>query len=153
MPTPLKDPSTRARRNRTGTEATLPVQTAVRGPDLPDRPADDPWHPSVVEWWTVLRDSPVAVLYTALDWQQALDLAHIRQMWAKAPSAKLYALIQKASIGLGLDNADRRRNGWKMTVQPAKPAAVDLPEPVKTARPRRVSDPRKVLRSVAGGKR
>lgn len=154
MPTPLKDPAQRARRNKTGTEATLPPQTAARAPDLPERAAEDPWHPSVVEWWSVLSDSPISRLYTALDWQQALDLAQIRQMWAKAPSAKLYAMIQKASIGLGLDNADRRRNGWKMPVSPKAPEQLPaLPQPERAARPRRVRDTRSVLRSVAGGKR
>lgn len=153
MPTPLKPEGQRARRNKTGTESILPPQTAARGPDLPERPAEDPWLPAVVEWWDVLRDSPVAALYTKLDWQQALDLAHIRQMWAKAPTAKLYALIQKAGVGLGLDNADRRRNGWKMSVTPAAPVvAPALPQPPKTARPRRV-DPRKVLRTVQGGRK
>ena len=35
MPARLKDPSLRARRNKTGTEATLQPQVATRAPDLP----------------------------------------------------------------------------------------------------------------------
>src|SRR4051794_9934667 len=120
MPTPLKPEGQRQRRNKTGTEAELPVQEASRGVELPE----GDWHADVVRWWADLRDSPVSALYTKLDWWQALDLAKLRNLWERNPSAKGYALIEKASIGLGLDNADRRRNGWRMPVTPAKPEAV-----------------------------
>lgn len=154
MPTPLKPDGQRARRNKTPTAASLPPQAAGKPPTLPERPADDPWHPSVVTFWETLTTSSIAQLYTALDWLQALDLLPLRQMYAKAPSVKLFQTIQKASIGLGLDNADRRRNGWKTTVTPRPPAAVDpLPGPEKRTAPRRIRDTRSILHSVQGGRR
>lgn len=150
MPTPPKDPSQRSRRNKTGTEATLPAQTATRGPELPE----GEWQEETKRWWNDLRDSPMAALYTPMDWHQALDLARLRDAWVRGPSAKGYALVQKASIGLGLDNADRRRNGWRMPVVPAAPMAMpDLPKSDLSKRPRRVRDTRSILRTVAGGKR
>ncbi len=153
MPTPLKPEGQRARRNRTGTEAALAAQTAGSPPALPDRLLGDPWHPSVVALWETLTSSPIAALYTPLDWLQVLDTLPLRQMYAKAPSVKLFQTIQKASIGLGLDNADRRRNGWKATVAPRPPAVVDpLPQPEKRPTPRRIRDTRSILRTVRGGR-
>lgn len=153
MPTPLKPEGQRIRRNKTGTEATMPPQVAGKPPALPARPADDPWHPDVVEFWTTLSESPIAQLYTALDWLQLRDTLPLRQMYAKAPSAKLYQIIAKASIGLGLDNADRRRNGWKGGVTPRPPEVKPLPAADKPNKPRRIRDTRSILHAVQGGKR
>lgn len=150
MPGPApKDPELRARRNKPASSAVLPPAAAVRGPDLP---ADHAWHQRVQDWWVALREHPVATRYTSLDWQQALDVAELRQLYATGPSGRLFALIQSASVGLGLSEADRRRNGWGMQTTPATPAeAPALPEPARRPSPRRM-DPRKVLRAVAGGR-
>lgn len=150
MPGPQpKDPAVRARRNKPASSAVLPAAPAVRGPDLP---AGHEWHQRVQDWWAALREHPVATRYTALDWQQALDVAELRQLYATAPTGRLFALIQQASVGLGLSEADRRRNGWGMQVTPQVPAeAPPLPAAPRRPVPRRM-DPRRVLRTVQGGK-
>lgn len=152
MPTPLKPEGQRARRNKTGSEAILATAKAIPGPELPERP-EPGWHPQVVEWWEALRRSPMAARYAEMDWHQALDLAKVRDMWERAPSAKLLAMVQKLAIGLGLDNADRRRNGWKMPVEQHMAMAEPLakPDPPLGAK-RRLRDPRRVLRAVSSGR-
>lgn len=65
MPGPAPKPaSTRARRNKSSTAATLRPDAAIVAPDLPDEYI---WHPLTREWWLDLWASPMAGEYDHSD--------------------------------------------------------------------------------------
>lgn len=128
----------------------MPSAQAVRGDPLPARePPLQPWHPDVLRWWDALLESPSVRFFVAMDWWQARDVAMLRQLFAEKPTAQLFALTARASEGLGLTRPDQRRNGWRMPVNvPVNEQLAALPEPARPPSPRRLRDPRSVLRSV-----
>lgn len=137
MPTPLKDPAVRQRRNRESTAAKLVGQVATTRP-LPERADGVVWRPEALELWQQAWASPMAKEFTEADvpgLMLLIDLTH--QYWTK-PSIHLASELRQQRAAYGLDPLARRRLGWKL--EPAK-------EPVEVRPPRTVRDPR--LRAVS----
>lgn len=78
-PAPKKErtrPNDTARRSAEFTR--LPVDSELRGPDLP---AGD-WHPRTLDWWMTWRQSPMAATLIDADWSFLLDTALLHsEMW------------------------------------------------------------------------
>lgn len=118
MPQPKKHPSTRARRNKASTAATLTTEAATgkrATPDLPDRVAG--WHPQTTQWWADVWSSPMSD-----EWHPETDIhnvlaaaMHYDDMWrAETPAErqKADAAFVKREAALGLTPYDRRRLEW-----------------------------------------
>src|SRR5512146_3228888 len=107
MPTPLKDPAVRQRRNRESTAATLSGAAAkVRA--LPDRADGTDWRPEAVDIWRLAWASPMAGQYTEADIPGLLlvdDLTH--RYWTK-PDTKTAGEIRQQRAAYGLDPMARR---------------------------------------------
>ncbi|WP_430593879.1 hypothetical protein [Isoptericola sp. QY 916] len=109
-----KPASTRARRNKTATRATLKADASIIAPELPD----NDWHPMVLEWWRDLWASPMAPEYDDADRHGLFELAMLRDDFWKA--ATLYdRKIAATEIRLqdqrfGLSPIDRRRLQWEI---------------------------------------
>jgi hypothetical protein len=146
-----KNPDTRVRRNRATTADQLPAAPAVAKPSLPDPPAgSSAWHPIAAEWWTDLWESPQASRYTAMHKHRAYLALHTLHLFYSNPTERLGQRVEVALEGLGFSENDLRRLQWNVPVAPPA-AATASKEPAKRA-PRRVRDPRSVLRSIAGGR-
>lgn len=143
---PPKDPALRARANKKPTAGSIeatPVLEAGPAPTLPPRPADAPWHPLAVSFWTDVWASPMAKRYLQSDLHGLLVLVElVDQFWWK-PSAMLSAEIRAVRQPYGLTPLDRNRLDWRVeTPKPdEKPAPVAAPKPAV--------DPRKVLEMPA----
>lgn len=157
MPQPKKHASTRARRNRASTAATLQPTTLDVGavPELPERA--DGWHPLTRQWWVDVWTSPMSV-----EWHPATDLhnvfaaaMHYDDMW-RAESAtdrqKADAAFQKREAALGLTPYDRRRLEWTIaTAEDAKERGARRRQSASTAAPAPTGkpDPRAALSVVS----
>lgn len=149
MPGPLpKDPSTRQRRNRTSTAATLKADPRVKAPDLPFEP-----HPMTAEWWSDVWASPMAPEYDDSDRHGLVMLAVLVDSFWTCPVVaerlKLMAEIRQQSQRFGLSPMDRRRLQWEIErtedaqAKGARRRAA-APKPDKSSG----ADPRGVLRAV-----
>lgn len=117
MPGPVgKDPSTRARRNRSSTRRMLNAVPTVRRPNLPRLPSGGRWHPMVIKWWDELWASPMADQYCKIDARVLLRLAILEHdFWsAETPAGRLAMAgeIRLAQRDFGLTPLDRRRLEW-----------------------------------------
>lgn len=65
MPAQAKDPSVRARRNKTTTRAVL--QPAPKNPKIPPLPSGLRWYPQVRDWWKRTWSSPMVPEWTESD--------------------------------------------------------------------------------------
>lgn len=127
MPQPKKHASTRARRNKASTAATLQPTTLDVGvvPELPElgpeiidgQPIERDWHPLTRQWWVDVWTSPMSK-----EWHPATDMhnvfaaaLHYNDMWRATSAAdrqKADAAFQKREAALGLTPYDRRRLEW-----------------------------------------
>ena len=121
MPGPApKDPSVRARRNKTTTAAVLKPTRGRRPkpPDLPDRPGELGWHPQTLEWWRDIWASPMAPEYDESDRHGLTLLAVLVNDFWFAESGRervaLVAEIRQQSQRYGLSPIDRRRLQWEI---------------------------------------
>lgn len=114
MPALPKDPSTRARRNRTSTAAQLQRNPKIKAPALPDRP----WHPQTLVWWRDVWASPMAPEFDPSDVHGLLALAVlVDDFWtAVTPTARrdLAGEIRLQTQRYGLSPIDRRRLQWEI---------------------------------------
>jgi len=116
MPGPNpKDPSVRARRNKTSTAATLKADPRATVPDLPKRGG---WHEQTVEWWRDVWSSPMAPEFDASD-RHGLNMLAILvdDYWTAESSRERMALaaeIRQQSQRFGLSPIDRRRLQWEI---------------------------------------
>ena len=155
MPGPTaKDPSARARRNKTATRAVLkkPVN-----PTIPPLPAGTRWRASVQDWWrrawaSPMRsewdDSDVDLLYIAARLLQAFWDPKTNPREAK----QLAGEIRLIEMQLGKTPMARRTLQWQL---PGPDDGSEKTEPAKAA-PRKatekkVADPRERFRVVNGG--
>ena len=144
-----KDPSTRARRNKTSTAAILASNPKIIVPDLP---VDFPWHSMTARWWADIWASPMAPEYDDSDQHGLFMLAvMVNDFWdADKASARtaLAAEIRQQSQRFGLSPIDRRRLQWEIE------RTEDAQATGRTRRARAVSpstpsvDPRAILRAV-----
>lgn len=67
MPPLPKDPSTRQRRNKVSTGATLRLVDKPKVPVLPKRATGLKWHPEAVAWWKSAWSSPMVQEWTEAD--------------------------------------------------------------------------------------
>lgn len=150
MPGPMPKPaSTRARRNRTSTAATLSADPKLKAPDLPPRD----WHPMTLLWWADVWSSPMAPEYDDSDRHGLFALAMlVDDFWtAGTPRDRrdIAAEIRQQGQRFGLSPIDRRRLQWEIerteaakdqgTRRRAAKTPADIGPP---------ADPRAILRAV-----
>lgn len=119
MPGPQpKDPSTRARRNKTSTRSTLsgPLPAEQR-PALPESRV---WNPMTVSWWEDLWAAPMSSEYHASDRHGLFVLAALMDEFWLNPTTGLAAEIRQQRAAFGLTPMDRRRLEW--TIESAEDA-------------------------------
>jgi hypothetical protein len=143
-PTP-KHASTRARRNRSSTAATLTADPTIVAPDLPD---DREWHPQTLAWWVDVWASPMAPEYDASDLHGLLILAVLVDGFWRKPHWTAAAEIRLQRQCFGLTPIDRRRLQWEIErVDEAQDRGrrrrQQAATPAQTG-----ADPRDVLRAV-----
>lgn len=116
MPPPPKDPSLRARRNKTTTRATLKPRTNAKIPPLP---AGRRWHKQVSDWWKRAWSSPMVPEWTESDIDALYMAARLMQMlWdddcspneAKALAGEIRQLLAQC----GLTPMSRRSLQWEI---------------------------------------
>src|SRR5690606_31836765 len=147
MPGPSpKHPSTRARRNKTSTAATLRADHAITAPELPD----GGWHPMTLAWWRAIWASPMAPEYDDSDRHGLFLLAMLVDDFWGADSVsqrkELAAEIRQQGQRFGLSPIDRRRLQWEIErTEEAQEKAAKR----RTRSPRSSGgDPRSTLRAV-----
>lgn len=141
MPTPLKDPSVRRRRNRTPGARTLSLVHATKAPSLPERT----WHPATLDWWRDVWASPMAPEFGKSDTNELFMLAVLVDAFWTEPSQALAAEIRLQRQCFGLTPIDRRRLQWEIDrgEEAEERAAKRKATPKPAAAPRK--DPRKLL--------
>lgn len=119
MPGPMpKNPTTRARGNRTSTNAVLrPVENAK----IPPIPTGRKWHPSTRRWWKTIWSSPMSSEYDESDKEALVRLAMLQDEFYKNADdpdgtvnrmLNLSAEIRQQEMRFGLSPMDRRRLQW-----------------------------------------
>ncbi|AXQ60701.1 minor tail protein [Mycobacterium phage Filuzino] len=115
MPPLPKDPSVRARRNKSSTRATLSADHDVVAPELPDGVV---WHPLTVRWWNDIWASPMAPEYTDSDINGLFRVAMLYNDFWTADTAKARAeaqvRLEKADTDYGTNPLARRRLEWQI---------------------------------------
>lgn len=149
MPGPApKDASTRARRNKTSTAATLRADAGIIAPELP---AND-WHPMVIDWWRALWASPMAPEYDESDRHGLFELAIIRNDFWQAETAKerkdAAAEIRLQDQRFGLSPIDRRRLQWEIERTEDAKAKGERRRTTTAPQSGPKGDPRAVLRAM-----
>lgn len=152
MPGPApKNPSTRGRRNKPTTKATLRPHTK-RAPAMPKRKL--PWHAMTKQWWRDVWASPMSPEWDASDVHNVHILAAIYDdIWnAETPRERTQAAAEyrQQRKDLGLTPFDRRRLEWTIE-QAAEAKDRGDRRRAKTAAPKRkaAADPREGLRVVS----
>lgn len=149
MPAQPKDPSLRARRNKTSTKATLKADAAIVAPELPEWD----WHPMVLAWWRDLWASPMAPEYDDSDRHGLFKLAALQHDFWTAETAKerkdASAEIRLQEQRYGLSPIDRRRLQWEIEkTEEAVERGTKRRSTAKPARSDDKGDPRAVLRAL-----
>ena len=151
MPGPApKHPSTRQRRNRTSTAATLAADPTLEAPALPTRI----WHEQTRAWWRDIWASPMAPEYDDSDRHGLFALAVLVDDFWRTEDAKLRkdiaAEIRQQRQCFGLTPIDRRRLQWEIEkVDEAQDRGRKRRETApKPPAPADAADPRSVLRAV-----
>jgi hypothetical protein len=108
-----KDPSIRARRNKSATASKLPADVAAkRAPVLPPLGEDHQWHPMTLLWWQDVWASPMAAEYAEADKHGLYRLAMLVEGFWRSPSKDLAGEIRLQEQRFGLSPLDRRRLEW-----------------------------------------
>lgn len=145
MPPTPKHPSTRARRNKVSSAATLVAPVKA---DIPDLPNDRDWHPQTLAWWADIWRSPMAPEYDPSDVHGLFMLAVLVDGFWLKPHWTAAAEIRLQGQRFGLSPIDRRRLQWEIEkVDEAQDKGAKRRQ--SAARPRTGGDdPRSVLRAV-----
>lgn len=152
MPGPApKDPSTRARRNKTSTRATLTRDHDLEAPELPERP--EGWHSMTKRWWADVWASPMAPEWDDSDKHNVYLLAMIYDdIWcAETPKERKDAAAEyrQQRKDLGLTPFDRRRLEWQIEqADEAKAKGETRRSRPETGKPKGGKDPRGILHVV-----
>lgn len=146
MPTPLKHPSVRARRNKASTHAILTPQTAADIPDLPER--EESWTRHTLAWWRDVWASPMAPEYDDSDRHGLFMLAVLVDLFWTKPHWTTAAEIRLQAQRFGLSPLDRRRLQWEIErTDEAQDRGARRRQATKTPA-QTGADPRDVLRAV-----
>lgn len=149
MPAIPKDPSTRARRNKTSTAATLAADPSIEAPELPG----DAWHTMTRSWWADIWSSPMAPEFDDSDKHGLFLLAFlVNDFWladSTGDRMKLAAEIRQQGQRFGLSPIDRRRLQWQIEKTEEEQAKGNRRR-TATAKPKGEpgADPRGALRAV-----
>ncbi|GAB4677594.1 hypothetical protein MOKP105_04590 [Mycobacterium avium subsp. hominissuis] len=116
MPPHPKDPSVRARRNKTSTRAVL---KPVKNPTIPALPDGPDWYPQVQAWWRRAWSSPMVPEWTDSDVDTMYLAAKLMQeFWSPETSANvcknLAAEIRQLLSQCGLTPMSRRSLQWEI---------------------------------------
>ena len=116
MPGPQpKHPSTRARRNKTTTNAVLTAEHDVQRPPLPKGVE---WHPMTLAWWRDIWSSPMAPEFLKSDIHGLFQLALLtNDYWTAATASQRIAIaaeMRQQGQRYGLSPIDRRRLQWEV---------------------------------------
>lgn len=116
MPGPApRDPSVRARRNKSSTRAVLSADHDIEAPPLPDGFA---WHSLTQQWWDDIWSSPMAPEYADSDINGLYRVAMLYNDFWMAETYKERADIQvrleKADADYGTNPMARRRLEWQV---------------------------------------
>ncbi len=153
MPGPApKTASTRARRNKTSTAATIKPDPTLTAPELPD---DFAWHSQTVAWWNDVWASPMAPEFDDSDKHGLIALAVLVNHFCTVPKPfsrmSIAAEIRQQSQRFGLSPIDRRRLQWEIErteEAQEKGAKRRAAAPRAASSPRGASDPRTALHVV-----
>lgn len=104
---PPKDPSKRARRN--ADPIPLRVVTQDEVVEQPLLPADIDWHPQVIKWWHMWRQSPLSNDFTTTDWSYLLDTALIANAFWADRNLNVAAELRLRASKFGATPEDRAR--------------------------------------------
>jgi hypothetical protein len=116
MPAQPKDPSVRARRNKTTTRAVLKPQI---NPKVPPLPTGVRWHPQVQAWWKRAWSSPMVPEWTESDVDALYLAARLQQQfWDPECSPNvcrgLAGEIRQLLAQCGLTPMSRRSLQWEI---------------------------------------
>lgn len=117
MPAHSKDPSVRARRNKTTTRAVL--KPAPKNPRIPALPTHIKWYPVVRDWWKRAWSSPMVPEWTDSD-RDALYLAAglMQQFWdPETPASSRTSTageVRQIMCQCGLTPMSRRSLQWEV---------------------------------------
>lgn len=116
MPGPIpKDPSARARRNKSSTRATLSADHDVEAPPLPEGVE---WHRLTVQWWDDIWSSPMAPEYEHSDVNGLFRVAMLyNDFWLAGTHkerAEIQVRLEKADADYGTNPMARRRLEWQI---------------------------------------
>lgn len=145
-PTP-KDPSTRARRNKTATKATLVADAAIVAPELPG----SDWHSMTLEWWRDLWASPMAPEYDESDRHGLFMYAHmVNDFWtAETSKDRRETLVRIEAMWKSFGTVPLARRSLQWEIQRAEEAqAKGKKQAAAKSPPKPKGDPRAILRSV-----
>lgn len=116
MPGPTaKDPTLRARRNKTTTRATL---TERKNAKIPPLPKGTRWHQQVRDWWKRAWSSPMVPEWTESDIDALYMAARLMQMlWEECTPGEAKSLageIRQLLSQCGLTPMSRRSLQWEI---------------------------------------
>lgn len=115
MPPAAKDPTLRARRNKTTTRATL---TERKNAKIPPLPAGRRWHKQVSDWWKRAWSSPMVPEWTESDIDALYMAARLMQMlWEDCTPGEAKSLageIRQLLAQCGLTPMSRRSLQWEI---------------------------------------
>lgn len=115
MPPTPKDPSVRARRNKSTTRAVLSPDHDIEAPPLPE---GIDWHELTKRWWADIWSSPMAPEYTESDINGLFRVAMLYNDFWTADTAKARAeaqvRLEKADTDYGTNPLARRRLEWQI---------------------------------------
>lgn len=150
MPPLPKHPSTRARRNKTSSSATLSLVHNVTAPDLPAHVA---WHEMTLAWWADIWKSPMAPEYDDSDRHGLFLLAVlVNDYWAAETLTVRQSMASEIRLQrqcFGLTPMDRRRLQWEIErTDEAQDKGAKRRASAPTEKPSAAADPRAALRPV-----
>lgn len=116
MPGPApKDPSVRARRNKSSTRSTLSADHDIETPPLPE---GFPWHSLTLAWWEDIWQSPMAPEYIEADINGLYRVAMLyNDFWlaeTHKERAEIQVRLEKADADYGTNPMARRRLEWQI---------------------------------------
>ena len=152
MPASPKDPSVRARRNKTTTRAVLKAQT---NPSIPPLPDHIEWYQIVEDWWTRCWSSPMVPEWTDSD-RDALYLAAglMQEFWDPETSSsakpKIAGEVRQLLAQCGLTPMSRRSLQWEIERAEAAQESTNRRRSGRSAAkkaPAKAADPREARRN------
>lgn len=151
MPVPPKDPTTRARRNKTSTNAILRLVDPGAIPAMP--PGN--WRPESVAWWKTVWSSPMRQEFADADHQVLIRMLLLNESIFAAFEdgnmnlfVKLQGEMRQQEMRFGLTPLDRRRLQWTIEQGEAAEEKTTQRRAQKAAtrgKPKAVPDPRELL--------